>query len=81
MIINIICIQHLDFTAQNGDKINGYQAWYLDPEVRTENLIGTLPRKRWFTPEQVQQFGLTSTGNYEVEVNLNGRISSLKKVR
>lgn len=81
MILDIICLQHIKFTNDKGENVEGFQAWYLDPFVQTDTMQGTLPRKRWFTPDQAKQFSLNQVGSYDVEVNLNGKIISCKKAK
>ena len=81
MILEVICVQHISFNNDRNEHIEGYNAWYLDPYISDSNTIGTLPRKRWFTPDQAKQFQLNAPGNYEVEVNLNGKITSCKKAK
>lgn len=81
MIIDIICLQHIKFKNESGENVEGYQAWYLDPFVQNENMQGTLPRKRWFSPDQAREFQMNQVGKYDVEVNLNGRIISCKKAK
>lgn len=81
MKIEFIAVQHINFKADNGETVNGYKAWYLDPPVQTANAIGTIPRSKWFTEDQARQFQINSPGEYDIEVNLNGRIVSCKKAK
>lgn len=81
MKIEFIAVQHIDFVNDRNEKVEGYKAWYLDPYISTANTVGTVPRSKWFTPDQARDFQINSPGLYDIELNLNGRIISCKKAK
>lgn len=79
MIIEFIGFNVVNFDNDKKEHIEGVNAWYL-AKGTTDNYIGTIPRKKWFNKDYIPLFRSSGAGAYEVETDLSGRVTSIRKV-
>lgn len=78
--VSFICLQRIDFTNDKGERVQGVNAWYLDPAVNTANIVGTRPQKLWLSVDFLKEYPVNTIGDYEYECTPRGKIASIKKL-
>lgn len=78
LVVDIICIQRIDFFTDNGNNVKGVKVWYLSPDTNNDFIVGTLPKSKFLSLTFKDVF--TSPGKYKFIADLNGKVSSVEKV-
>lgn len=79
MTYEIIGINKVDFTDKNGSRIFGTTLYYNEP-IQSGSGIGVCGKKVFVWDNVVPQKAFSQLGTYNIEVDLSGKIKSVKYV-
>ncbi len=78
MIIEVVGFKKVDFTADNGNQIKGYNVFYT--AEGQPNVKGLEAGKIFLSEEKAKRFDIQTDCSYELFYNRYGRIDIMNKI-